>query len=73
MTFIPTITQNQVGTTMITGKLDDKAIALVAKLRLNCCQRILYKIDDKTSPEGVVFAAIVMEAETILQALRRGG
>jgi len=73
MTFIPTITQNQVGTTMITGTLDDKSIELVAKLRLNCCLRILDKMDDKESPEGMVFAAIVMEAETILQALRRCG
>lgn len=49
---------------------DYQASALIAQLRLNCCQRILKTIDDKTSPEGMVFAAIIMEAKTILQALR---
>lgn len=65
MTLKPT--PNQMVTTMITGTPDGRAIALVAKLRLNCCKRLLAKMDE-TSPEGVVFATIVMEAKTILQA-----
>jgi hypothetical protein len=69
MTLKPTMTQNQVRTKTITRTPNDKALALVAQLRLNCCQRLLEKMD-QASPEGVVFANIIMEAKNSLQALR---